>query len=108
MLLRGTAWLSPVLLLALAACGSSEPSASDIDRAVRAHLSQSYAQLQQISGTKSPIGEIHSVKKLGCKSDTDVSWRCDVEIDLSQLGERGRGPVLLRFVKGSDGWTLAQ
>lgn len=95
------------LASALAGC-SGEPSSSDIDKTVRAYMTDSQAQLQRISGTKNTLGEIHDVKKLGCKSDTDVSWRCDVEIDISQIGNRTKGPASFRFVKGSDGWALVR
>jgi len=104
---RFTAVLSPLLLLALTACGG-EPSAGDIDKTVRAYMSASQMQLQAFSGTKSSLGEVHDVKKLGCKKDTDVAWRCDVEIDITQLGNRAKGPASFRFVKASDGWALAR
>ena len=105
---RGFATLTLASLAAALAGCSGEPSASDIDKTVRTYMSQSQAQLQRLSGTKNSLGEIHDVKKLGCKSDTDVSWRCDVEIDISQQGNRAKGPASFRFVKGSNGWALAQ
>ena len=105
---RGFAVVSLTLLgAALTGC-SGEPSSSDIDKTVRTYMEQSQAQLQSFSGTKTSLGEIHDVKKLGCKSDTDVSWRCDVEIDLTQFGSRTKGPASFRFVKGSDGWSLGR
>ena len=105
---RGVAGVSLALLgLTLAGC-SGEPSASDIDKTMRTYMSESQAQIQKISGSKSSLGEIHEVKKLGCKSDTDVSWRCDVERDKTQRGSRAKGPASFRFVKGSDGWALSR
>ena len=79
-----------------------------IDKTVRNYMSQSQAQIQSFTGAKSSLGEIHDVKKLGCKSDTDVSWRCDVEVDITQFGNRTKGPASFRFVKGSDGWALGR
>lgn len=91
----------------LAGC-SGEPTAGDIDKTVRTYMSESQTQLQRISGMNTSLGEIHEVKKLGCKSDTDVSWRCDVELDMTQRGNRAKGPASFRFVKGTDGWALGQ
>ncbi len=105
---RGFAVVSLALLgVALSGC-SGEPSAGDIDKTVRNYMSQSQAQIQSFTGAKSSLGEIHDVKKLGCKSDTDVSWRCDVEVDITQFGNRTKGPASFRFVKGSDGWALGR
>ena len=105
---RGFAVISLTILgAALTGC-SGEPSAGDIDKTVRNYMSQSQAQIQNFTGSKSSPGEIHDVKKLGCKSDTDVSWRCDVEIDITQYGSRAKGPASFRFVKGSDGWSLGR
>lgn len=105
---RGFAVVSLALLgVTLAGC-SGEPSAGDIDKTVRTYMSQSYAQMQKISGSKSSLGEIHDVKKLGCKPDTDVSWKCDVELDMTQLGNRTKGPAQFRFVRSSDGWALSR
>ena len=91
----------------LAGC-SGEPSAGDIDKTVRNYMTESQAQMQKLTGTKSSLGDIHDVKKLACKSDTDVSWRCDVELDLTQFGNRKKGPASFRFVKVSDGWALSK
>lgn len=99
--------LAAVMLPFLVAC-SGEPSSSEIDKTVRTYMSESQAQLQRMSGTKGSLGEIHDVKKLGCKSDTDISYRCDVELDISQFGNRKKGPINFRFIKGSDGWMLSQ
>ena len=105
---RGFAVVSLALLgVTLAGC-SGEPSAGDIDKTVRTYMSQSHAQMQKISGSKSSLGEIHDVKKLGCKPDTDVSWKCDVELDMTQLGNRTKGPAQFRFVRSSDGWALSR
>lgn len=99
--------LLALLGTALAGC-SGEPSAGDVDKTVRTYMSESQAQMQKLTGSKSSLGEIHDVKKLGCKSDTDVSWRCDVEVDITQLGTRTKGPASFRFVKGSEGWALSR
>lgn len=105
---RGFAVISLTILGATLTGCSGEPSAGDIDKTVRNYMSQSQAQIQNLTGSKSSLGEIHDVKKLGCKSDTDVSWRCDVEIDITQYGSRAKGPASFRFVKGSDGWSLGR
>lgn len=103
--------LTIVALVSLAAvltgC-SGEPSAGDIDKTVHNYMNESQAQMQKLTGTKNSLGEIHDVKKLACKSDTDVSWRCDVELDMTQFGNRKKVPASFRFVKGSDGWALSK
>lgn len=105
---RGFAAVSLALLTVAVAGCSGEPSAGDIDKTVRTYMSESQVQMQKLTGSKSSLGDIHNVKKLGCKSDTDVSWRCDVELDMTQLGNRTKGPTSFRFVKGSDGWALSR
>ena len=105
---RGFAVVSLTLLtMGLAGC-SGEPSAGEIDRSVRTHMSESQAQMQKLTGSKGSLGEIHNVKKLSCRSDTDVSWKCDVELDMTQFGNRTKGPASFRFVKGADGWALSR
>jgi hypothetical protein len=94
------------LATALVGC-SGEPSAGDVDKTVRAYMSDSQAQLQKLTGTKGTLGEVHEVNKLGCKSETDKSYRCDIELDVTQFGNRKKGPASFRFTKGSDGWLLS-
>ncbi|MBU2285794.1 MAG: hypothetical protein KKC79_19345 [Gammaproteobacteria bacterium] len=94
----------------IAAC-SGEPSASDIEKAVLANAAQGAAQMAQLSrgSSKGFMPQVHGVKKMGCRKETDAAYQCDVELDLTPpQGTRGKVPMGMRFVKGSDGWVAAR
>lgn len=50
--------------------------------------------------------EIKKFQKIGCTEDGEKAYRCDVEIDVLQLGTTNRSTVSMRFVKASDGWAV--
>lgn len=103
---RGFAVVSLAPLgVALSGC-SGEPSAGDIDKTVR-NLSQSQAQIQSFTGAKSSLGEIHDSRSWDANL-TLMCPGCDVEVDITQFGNRTKGPASFRFVKGSDGWALGR
>ena len=52
--------------------------------------------------------EITSVKKIGCKSDSDKAYLCDVELEVKQFGSVTKGISPVRFVKASDGWAISK
>ncbi|MEX3555522.1 MAG: hypothetical protein VB131_02465 [Burkholderia gladioli] len=87
----------------LAACGGS-PSESDVRAAIE---KQSEKQLRLIGGKGSFVDEqiaeqkkaVESSKLIGCKSDGDKAFLCDLEIN--------GGSARVRMLKGSDGWLAA-
>ena len=104
-----------VAALVLAGC-SSEPSNADIEKAVQASVQQSQEAMGKLAGNnpqaadmaKAFQAKVHSVNKIGCKSDGDKAYKCDVELDMETgLTGRTKQTVPLRLVTGSEGWTMA-
>ncbi len=84
----------PAVLLGLALAGcSSEPSESDIQAAV----AKEQKAIPEIMEGLAP--EITNVKKIGCKSDSDKAYVCDVELELKQFGSVTKNATPVRFVK---------
>lgn len=101
---------SVAALLMLSGCGG-EPSASDIEKAVRAQVEMESEQMKKASmGLFDMKAELHSVQKVGCVAAAEsTGFNCDVEMDVSNpLVGRNKGVTKIRFVKGSDGWQVAQ
>lgn len=97
-----TAFLPLSTLLLLAGC-SGEPSSRDIEKVVQSSALQMNKQMGPWTGKKV---EIHSIKKLGCKSDSSNAYVCDVEADITHpMAGRNKGVSQIRMVKGSDGWV---
>ena len=107
------------LIIFLTAC-SSEPSASDIDSAVRKstddankaaiEMATAFAGAKAVESMKDAIPQLKicSAKKVGCKEDGTNAYKCDVEYDAEQpLMGRVQTIVPMRFVKGSNGWAVA-
>jgi hypothetical protein len=91
--------------------GAAEPSASEIEKAVRADMDQSNQQEKNIGGgliADNMLTKVYGVKKLGCVAAQGASgFNCDVEIDVSApFVGRSKKVGQLRFVKGSDGWKV--
>ena len=108
---RGTRHVLLAAGAALLAACSGEPSNSDIEKAVSANAAQGSAQMEQLSrgSSKSFMPEVHSVKKLGCRQQTDTAYLCDIELDMtSPQGVRGKVPTSMRFIKGSEGWAASR
>ncbi len=104
-----------VAAVVLAGC-ASEPSNADIEKAVQASVQQSQEAMDKLADgnpqaaemAKSLQPKVHSVNKIGCKSDGDKAYKCDVELDMETgLTGRKKQTVPVRMVKGSDGWTMA-
>jgi hypothetical protein len=88
--------------LSLAAC-SKGPSESDMNAAIKKSIEDSNRQMASIGLGKSFVPEVPSVKKIGCKDDGENAYHCDIEV----IGKNGKKVVPARFVKGSDGWMVA-
>lgn len=104
------AFVSVAALLALSGCGG-EPSSSDIEKAVRGLVETETTQINQARWGMFDIQvEVHSVQKIGCVAAADsTGFNCDVEMDVSNpMTGRKKNVTKIRFVKGSDGWQVAQ
>ena len=105
----------PVLFIAivLTACGGA-PSEGDIKAAIEKKMQDEAAAMQAFGGKKSAemlkgfMPEIKNVKKIGCKEDGEKAYKCDVEMEVTQMGATNKGIRPLRLVKGSDGWVAQQ
>ncbi|MGV7240340.1 hypothetical protein [Caballeronia sp. M23-90] len=92
--------------LSLAACGGS-PSESDVRAALSKQVDAGLEQARQIAGKSTFLDRqaeesrraVVAMKLIGCKSDGDKAYLCDVE------GKSGAGQI--RMVKGSDGWLAS-
>jgi hypothetical protein len=93
-------YVAALFVLGLTACGqlSGEPSASDVEKAVRSTFEQVNKQSQGFLDIK-----IREIKKVACATVPGSSgFNCDVEIDAGE----GKRIQQFRFVKGSDGWVM--
>ena len=87
-----------LVLPILAGC-SSEPSASDVEKAVKADI-----DLKILHGD--PAINAIKVKKLGCvQAQGKPGYMCDLEV--TQYGARIQ-PYNTRLTKGSNGWIVAE
>jgi hypothetical protein len=99
--------------IALTACGGA-PSEGDIKAAIEKQMQNETAAMQAFGGKKSAemlkglMPEIKNIKKIGCKEDGEKAYKCDVEMEVTQMGATNKGIRPLRFVKGSDGWVAQQ
>ena len=95
-----------VASLMLVACGG-EPSEGDIRKVIDKSIDDGN-QVAQKMGVKME-SKVHSVKKIGCKSDGDKAYICDVEVDVEMpMVGRNQGVAPMRFVKTSDGWAVTR
>ena len=108
---RSTAvWILLTTSTALLSACSGEPSSSDVEKAVSANASRGSAQMEQLSRGSSTtfMPQIHGVKKLGCRPETSAAYACDIEVDMTSQGVRGKVPTSMRFIKGSEGWAASR
>jgi hypothetical protein len=92
--------------LSLAACSGS-PSESDVRAALGKQVDAGLEQARKIAGKNSFFDQeaeqqrqaIAGVKLIGCKSDGEKAYLCDIE------GKAGAGRI--RMLKGSEGWLAA-
>jgi hypothetical protein len=100
-------------LLLLAACGG-EPSEADIKSAFEKQIAAESKAMDQFGGKgmadqlKGLIPEVKIIKKIGCKEDGENAYKCDVEMEVTQMGNTNKGIAPVRFVKGSDGWMASK
>lgn len=111
--------LAAVLVLLLAGC-LGEPSETDIRAALERNIAKNNESLNQTTQMFGGAGkiltdmigkaEIHSVKKIGCVAAKDApGYVCDVELDMTvPLTGRKKDMTTARFVKGPDGWVVAE
>lgn len=97
--------------LILSGC-SGEPSQSAIEAAIQKDIARSNEAAKQMVGKAIPpdmLAKLNSAKKLACTKETDKTYKCDVEIDMTAplMGPvKKTAPV--RLVNGSDGWVVSQ
>ena len=85
----------------LAGC-SGEPSEKDIQSAI---AKEQQAMPEMMKGM---VPEITGVKKVGCKSDSEKAYICDLEMEAKQFGATKKGVAPVRLVKTSDGWAVTK
>lgn len=91
----------------LAAC-SGAPSDSDMKKALQKNADQTIgALLGNDKNAQDAKPKYDSVKGLGCKSDGEKAYRCDVEIEMTSMLGKQKTAQSIRFVKGSDGWIAS-
>ena len=101
------------VLLALTACGGA-PSDGDIKASIEKQMEADSKAMEQFGGkqatnmAKNLLPEIKSIKKIGCKEDGDKAYKCDVEMEVTQMGNTNKGIAPFRFVKASDGWVVTK
>ena len=87
--------------IALTACGGA-PSDSDIKKAIE----KQSAEEEKVLGDLLP--SVKFVKKIGCNEDGENAFKCDVEVEVTQLGKTNNGVAPMRFTKGSNGWVVSR
>lgn len=114
---RLSALLLAICAVFLSGC-SGEPSNSDVKSLVEREVKPVLeAQVQALNGMAGMLGgnarktervELKDVKKVGCKSNGESAYLCDVEL-VMQVGENSKSQITqMRFVKGSNGWALTR
>lgn len=107
------------LLLTAAGC-SMEPSDADLKSAIEKSMSKTNESLNQTAQMFGGAGkaltdmigqvEVHGVRKIGCvQADGSPGYVCDFEIDMTvPFAGRSKKMEKARFVKGPDGWVIAE
>lgn len=91
----------------LAGC-SGAPSDADMKNALQKNVDQTIgALLGNDKNAQDAKPKYDSVKGLGCKSDGEKAYRCDVEIEMTSMFGKQKSAQSIRFVKGSDGWIAS-
>lgn len=97
-------------IVALTGC-SGAPSASEVEKAMRASVDEASAQMSQLKqggvDMSSLIPTLHSVNLVGCaQAQGEAGYNCDVEFEIStQKTGKIQGVEKRRYVKGSNGWV---
>lgn len=114
-LLERNPWRIPAGVLActllLTACGG--PSEADIKSAIDKNAAATVESSKRLAGdlggklAEGVLPKVQKVHKIGCKDDGENAYRCDVELESTQLGSTSKEVASLRLLKGSEGWILA-
>ena len=107
-----------ILVAALLAGCSGEPSSSDVktlvEREIKPALEMQALVMKNagnmFGGGKAGQGTptLKDVKKIGCKPDGETAYRCDIELVMVTGADSKSHVVPMRFVKASSGWQLTQ
>ena len=99
---------------------SGEPSEADIKAAFEKDMAKTAQSIDEAGKMFGGMGksltdslgrmELHSVKKIGCAEAKDApGFVCDVEVDMTvPIAGRSKEMATARFVKGPDGWVVAE
>ena len=91
--------------LALGAC-SGPPNESELKAAVEGKMKADSEALERSIGKQGmpTKPELKTVRKVGCKSDGDKAYRCEVELEVNHDGTLAKGTASMRFVKNGESW----
>jgi hypothetical protein len=102
-----------VLLLvvaALAACASGEPTEEELERAVHGQYDAFNLETQRLMGRLAPESQftVHSMRKIGCTQKAEPgAYRCEVEIDMTMPGAgRITSKTAIELVDEGDAWQV--
>lgn len=90
--------------LLLAGCGGA-PSESEIKATVEKQQAQ---DLKNAGPVADLLPTVKVLKKVGCKEDGEKAYKCDLEVEVTQLNKTQTTVAPLRFVKTSDGWMISK
>lgn len=91
--------LAPWAVIALLLCGCS---GAPTDGEIKAALQDEH---RRVKAGAVPF-EVVSVRRRSCRADGEHAYRCDVEMEIRKDNQTFQGTVvLLRLVKGNDGWS---
>ncbi len=95
--------------LALGACSSS-PNEGELKAAVEAKMKADSEALERSIGKQGmpTKPELKTVRKVGCKSDGDKAYRCEVELEVNHGGTLAKGTASMRFVKNGESWVASK
>jgi len=105
-------WFLCGITLLIAGC-SSGPSDSEMKAALQKTADATIAAVMGTGAEAQKMGdmakvEYKAVKGLGCKSDGDKSYRCDVQMEVSSIAGVQSNTQSIRFVKTDSGWVPVQ
>lgn len=99
-----------LVLLLVKACSGGAPSDKQILAALQRLYGQTNTQLAGLGmgGMSALMPTIHDARAIGCRDEGGGSYECQVEINATQypMTQPMKQTKTLRFVKGSDGWTV--
>lgn len=98
-----------LILSAVSGC-SKGPSENDIQNMLNKEMANVAETAKLFAGRvdKSMLPEMKVIKKIGCTADGENAYKCDVQVEQTQFGNKSEGIANLRFVQGKDGWLLVK